>query len=66
MIHACKSSYAGGIRRKMIKKQRPYLKNNLKQKGLEVWLTKNKALSPNPGPAKKEKKERYLNNYRPT
>jgi hypothetical protein len=43
---ACHPSYMGGLRRGLPseihprQKARPYLKNNLKQKGLETWLKK--------------------------
>jgi hypothetical protein len=41
VAHACNLSYKGGIGRRTGvpgKKARLYLKNNLKQKGLEEWL----------------------------
>jgi hypothetical protein len=43
------------------KKERSYLKDNLKQKGVEIWLnwySKHKALSSNPNTAKE--KNSYL------
>jgi hypothetical protein len=45
VVHACNPSYAEGVDRKITvrgqaqaKSVSTYLKNKLKQKGLEVWL----------------------------
>jgi hypothetical protein len=44
VVHACNLSYLGGRGRRIVvqglswAKERPYLKNELKQKGLGLWL----------------------------
>jgi hypothetical protein len=41
VAHACNPNYVGGMGRRIVAlggNSRSYLKNKLKQKGLEVWL----------------------------
>jgi hypothetical protein len=60
VVATCGLIYVGDRRRIMVqaglgKNGRPYLKNNLKQKELEVWLKwQSKALSSNPSTTKKK------------